>query len=92
MSRNDFVFEIIHDDFETWIGNELYKTQEYAEFCAEHDYMETYYSLFLAGYDDAEQPGVFTWELVTKALYQLYEDSMHTGIFMRVRHVNSLEK
>jgi hypothetical protein len=86
----DFVFEIIMDEWPEWDGNQLYDDKSFASFCATQDYEESFYSRWRAGYDDAEEPGNFTWEFISKNLYHLYEDGNPTGIALKIRHVNSL--
>lgn len=87
---SDFVFEIIMDEWTEWSGNELYDDKTYAEFCGIQDYKDSFYDKWQAGYDDAEEPGEFHWQFISKALYHLYEDGSPTGVSLKVRHVNSL--
>lgn len=81
MSDKQWVYEVLLDDFDSWFGNQLYDTMEYAKFCAEQDLRET-----VLGYGDHE----FTWEFITKNLYHMYMNGDPNGVSIRVRHVNSL--
>lgn len=89
-STSDFVFEIIMETWPEWAGNELYDDKSYAEFCAIQDYKQAFYDKWEAGYEDAEEPGDFHWEFISKGTYHLYMDGSPTDVALRVRHVNSL--
>lgn len=91
MAKEDFVLEIIMDEWPEWDGNQLYTTKELAKFFGEQDYENAFYDRYKAGFDDAEAPGAFTWEFISKGLYHLYEDGSPTGVSMKFRHVNSGE-
>ena len=90
MSKPDFVFEIIMDEWPEWDGNELYDTADFARFCATQDFENSFYDRWKSGIEDAEEPGSFSWEFISRNLYHLYEDGSPTGVAMKIRHVNSL--
>jgi len=89
MALADFVFEIKMDEWPEWIGNELYSTKDLAEYFGIQDFENTFYDRYFADYPDAESPGEFKWEFVSKGLYHLYEDGSPTGVSMKFRHVYS---
>lgn len=86
----EFVFEIIMETWPEWAGNQLYDTQPYAEFCGIQDYKDAFYDKWQSGDEDAEEPGTFKWEFISKGTYYLYMDDSPTDVSLRVRHVNSL--
>lgn len=88
MAIEDFVFEVIMDEWPEWEGNEVYSTKELAKFFGEKDFENSFYALWKTGSEDAEQPGQFTWEFISRGLYHLYEDGNPTGVAMRLRFVH----
>jgi hypothetical protein len=89
MSVSDFVFEVMMDEWPEWIGNQLYSTRELAEYFGIDDFEHTFYDRYYADFPDAEAPGEFKWEFISKGYYHLYEDGNPTGVSMRCRFVHS---
>jgi hypothetical protein len=89
MAVSDYVCEIIMDEWPEWTGNELYSTKELAQFFGIQDFENAFYDKWKAGYDDAEEPGEFKWEFISKGLYHLYEDGNPTGVALKFRFVHT---
>lgn len=83
MTTKDWVFEVIHEDFPTWEGNQLYDTKDYAKFCGVQDYQDTIVSA---------RDKKLTWEPIMRDTMHLYVDDVPTGVALKIRHVNSLGK
>lgn len=80
--KDNWVYEIIHANYPTWVGNLLYNDFGYAKFCAEQDCQETF----------GEPNASYTWDFICKGIYQLYDGELPTDIELRIRHVNNLDK
>lgn len=89
MALEDFVFEVIMDEWPEWDGNRLYTSKDLAEYFGIEDFQTAFYEKYFAEYPDAEEPGEFKWEFITKGLYHLYEDGSPTGVSMKFRYVHS---
>lgn len=76
---SDYVFEIRHETWDDFPGNQLYDTISVAKILGEQDFMDSF-----------PFEGVLTWEPILKGFMVLYEDGLPTDITLRVRHVNSL--
>lgn len=79
MSSSDFVWEIRHETWDEFPGNELYDTLPYAKYQGMDDYLESF-----------PGDGVLTWENILKGFFVLYEDGLPTELTLRARHINSL--
>jgi len=90
MSRK-WAYEIIHEEYTAWPGNALYADIEYAKFCAEQDFVDSFYDKWQAGYENADGPGYFSWEPIGKAYYHMYENTIPTGVALKVRPIHSAE-
>ena len=90
MSKADYVFEVIMDEWPEFPGNALYDDLAYAKFCAEQDYKDEFYGPFLSGIEGAPEPGRLNWDFVCKGLYHMVEDDAPSGVAIKVRHVHSL--
>jgi hypothetical protein len=88
MALKNYVFEIEMDDWAEFPGNQLYATQDIARYFAERDYGNAFYDKWMAGFEDAEQPGIFKWEFISRGLYHLYEDGSPTGVSLKFRYVH----
>lgn len=88
MATEDFVLEVLMDEWPEWPGNELYSTKELAEYFGIEDFMESFYEKWIARIPDAAEPGEFHWEFISKGLYHLLEDGFPTGVSMKFRHVH----
>ena len=87
MSKADYVFEVIMDEWPEWPGNELYGDFGYAKFCAEQDYREAFSEFFLS--EEAKNTRI-NWDFICKGLYHMLENEVPTGVAIKVRHVHSL--
>jgi len=87
VSKSDYVFEVIMDDWPEWPGNELYGDFGYAKFCAEQDYKEAFSEFFTS--EDAKNTRL-NWDFVCKGLYHMVENDVPTDVAIKVRHVHSL--
>jgi hypothetical protein len=90
MASSDFVHEIIMDEWPEWPGNQLYGSQELAEYFGIDDFQHTFYDKYFAEFPDAEEPGEFKWEFISRGLYHLYEDGNPTGVALRFRFVHKV--
>ena len=75
----DYVFEIRHEEWDDFPGNELYETIEQARVLGEQDYRDSF-----------PGDGILKWEPILRSFHVLYEDDIPTDVTLRIRHVNSL--
>lgn len=81
MSSPDYVWEIRHETWDEFPGNELYDDLKYAKWMGMDDFLEAY-----------PGDGVLTWEAILKGFFVLYEDGLPTELTLRARGINKVEK
>lgn len=74
----EHVFEVLHQEWDEFPGNELYDSFKLAQEMGKYDYRESF-------------PGIepLKWEYILKNFLVLYEDGQPTDVTMRIRIVHS---
>lgn len=75
-----YVFEVVHQTWDEFPGNEIYANVGLAKYFGMDDYMESF-----------EPDGVLTWESILKGFIVLYEDGLPTDVVIRARYVHGTE-